>query len=297
MYLLTRWFGTFICDKKGVKYKILFPKKPELIMKRLQKIENNKILSEEKKISKDKKLIVNEKRLQNLGDFKPDDPFFKKIEFKPSTYGYSEDLLKEAMLLLTNINLDKKLRSKDLQIVQMVNSLDDLIQISNLLNERYESWSLIPTPKNKMQPLLNSIKTIKEESKTLEKKIQDDMNNLAPNISTIIGPLIGARLMAIAGGLDKLALLPASTIQVLGAEKALFRFKKEGGKPPKHGVIFQHPMIKKTPLRVRGKVSRAIATKLSIAAKADAFTGRDISQNLKEDLQSRIKNINNSVKP
>ncbi len=65
------------------------------------------------------------------------------------------------------------------------------------------------------------------------------MRLVAPNISSVVGPLIGARLISYAGCLHRLAMLPASTIQILGAEKALFRFKKQGSLPPKHGVIFQ----------------------------------------------------------
>lgn len=291
MYLITKWFGTFFYDKKGIKNKILFPKKPEEIMSRLQKIEKNEILVEEKKITNDKKVIVNEKRLQTVGDYKPDDPFFKEIEINPSDFGYKEDLLQKATVALTKNKIDIKLKSEDLQIVQMVNSLDDLIRTSNLLSERLDSWSLIPTPDKKMQPLINALNTIKMEINSLEKQIEEDIIIMAPNISTIIGPLIGARLISLAGGLNKLAMLPASTVQVLGAEKALFRYKKEGGKPPKHGVIYQHPIIKKASIKNRGKTSRIVSATIAIAAKADVFTKRDISKDLKDNMEKRIKNL------
>jgi nucleolar protein 56 len=107
------------------------------------------------------------------------------------------------------------------------------------------------------------------------------------------GPLIGARLISIAGGINRLAIMPASTIQILGAEKALFRFRKEGGKPPKYGVIFQHPYIKKSSREKRGKIARIFASKISIAAKADVFTKKDISKDLMKDLNNRIKEIKN----
>ncbi|HID41878.1 MAG TPA: C/D box methylation guide ribonucleoprotein complex aNOP56 subunit, partial [Pyrodictium sp.] len=67
------------------------------------------------------------------------------------------------------------------------------------------------------------------------------MKEVAPNITALVGPLLGARLISLAGGLEELAYLPASTIQVLGAEKALFRALRTGGKPPKHCIIFQYP--------------------------------------------------------
>ena len=125
----------------------------------------------------------------------------------------------------------------------------------------------------------------------LEKYIDEAMMEVAPNIRGLVGPLLGARLIALAGGLSKLAALPASTIQVLGAEKALFRALRTGGRPPKHGVIFQHPAIHRSPRWQRGKIARALAAKLAIAARIDAFTGEYKADELKEQLEQRIKEI------
>jgi len=121
--------------------------------------------------------------------------------------------------------------------------------------------------------------------------IDEAMKDVAPNIRELVGPLLGARLIKLAGGLTRLAFLPASTIQVLGAEKALFRALRTGGKPPKHGVIFQYPEIFRSPRWQRGKIARALAAKLAIAAKADAFTGNFIAPRLKEELMKRIQEI------
>lgn len=293
MYLITKWFGTFLCDKNGIKDKILFPKDEKEISKRLLKIEKKEILSEEKKITKEADVIVNEKRLEKIGKYDPSDIFFKKIEIKPEDFDFSEKILHKASLLLAKQNVDEKLASEDLQVIQMVNALDELIQTSNLLSERLERWSVIPTSEEKIQPLQNAFNVVNTEIKTIEKQIEMDMKKIAPNTSKIAGPLISARLLSYAGGLEKFAMLPASTIQILGAEKALFRFKKEGGKPPKHGVIFQNPLINKAPHKVRGKIARVIATKIAIAAKADAFTKRDISEELKVSMEKKIKNIEN----
>lgn len=117
------------------------------------------------------------------------------------------------------------------------------------------------------------------------------MKEVAPNVTALVGPLLGARLLSLAGSLEELARLPASTIQVLGAEKALFRALRTGGKPPKHGVIFQYPDIHRSPRWQRGKIARALAAKLAIAAKIDAFTGRYIGDQLKEVLRKRIEEI------
>jgi len=209
------------------------------------------------------------------------------------SYNFSNDLLQNAMLILTKKKVHTDLSSYDLQVVQMVNALDDLIQTSNLLSERIHSWSILPKYKEKIKPLDNVFLSVKKETKLLEKQIETNMMSIAPNITKIIGPYIGARLISQAGSLNKLATLPASTIQILGAEKALFRFKKEGGKPPKHGVIFQHPFLSRSPKEIRGKISRIIANKIAIAAKADAFTKRDISKDLIKNMNKRIKEIKN----
>jgi len=121
--------------------------------------------------------------------------------------------------------------------------------------------------------------------------IEEVMREVAPNVTALVGPLLGARLISLAGGLDELAKLPASTIQVLGAEKALFRALRTGGKPPKHGIIFQYPEIHRAPRWQRGKIARALAGKLAIAARVDAFTGEYIGDQLKEALRKRIEEI------
>lgn len=294
MYLITKWFGTFLFDENSIKEKILFPKNVNSISNRLLKIKNNEILFEEKKISENvNNIIVSEKRLKELGQYKPDDPFFKKSEIYPDDFGFSNNLLQKAILKITENIVKEELESEDLQIIQMINTLDDFIQILNLLSERLKSWSVIPTPKEKILPLENTIATINREIKLLEKQIEHDMKKIAPNLSDLAGPLIGARLISLSGGIKKLAMLPSSTVQVLGAEKALFRYKKEGGKPPKHGIIFQHLYISNSNKNIRGKIARNFAAKISIAAKADAFTKKDVSNDLKKNLEIRIKQIKN----
>jgi nucleolar protein 56 len=293
MYLITKWFGTFLCDKNGIKKEMLFPKDEIKIVNRLKKIDEKKILTEEKKISKGQTVIVFEKRLEQIGEYRDTDPFFKNITIRAKDYSYSQELFHTVMVLLAQEKLKQQLQSEDLQIIQMVNTLDDLIQTLNLFSERLSCWEILPTEKDKIKPFVHVVKTVTNEINRLETQIEKDMHTIAPNISTIIGPLIGARLLSLAGGLYKLAILPASTIQILGAEKALFRYKKEGGKPPKHGVIFQHPLIYRSPRNQRGKIARILANTLAIAAKADVFTRKDISKELHETLEQKVKQIRN----
>ena len=142
-----------------------------------------------------------------------------------------------------------------------------------------------------MQQVSDIALKLYEVRRALERYIDEAMLEVAPNIRGLVGPLLGARLISLAGGLSKLATLPASTIQVLGAEKALFRALRTGGKPPKHGVIFQYPAIHRSPRWQRGKIARALAAKLAIAARIDAFTGEYKADELKAELERRIQEI------
>jgi nucleolar protein 56 len=125
----------------------------------------------------------------------------------------------------------------------------------------------------------------------IESYIESSMKEIAPNTAELVGGLLGARLIARAGGIKKLALMPASTVQVLGAEDAFFRFLKTRKKPPKHGIIFQHPDVRSAPNETRGKIARALAAKIAIAAKSDAFKGSFIGGKLREDFQKRVASL------
>jgi len=127
--------------------------------------------------------------------------------------------------------------------------------------------------------------------RSVERYISTLAKEVAPNTSTLIGPMVTSKLIAAAGGLGKLAKLPASTIQVLGAEKALFRALRTGAKPPKHGIIFQLPMIHKAPRKLRGRIARTVAGKIAIAARMDYFSGRFMGEELSRDLRRRVEEI------
>jgi nucleolar protein 56 len=299
MYLITKWFGTFLIKDNKIIKKKLFSKDYKIIAKNLKKIENNNILLEEKSIIKKFKkenIIVNEKRLEKIGEFNPEDNHFKMYNIKSNDYNYDKNILQKASIDLVKDKVDKKLKSLDYQIIQMVKTLDSLIQITNLLNERLENWLEIYTPKYKIKPYKKTILKINKETNRIEEQIKKDIIKIAPNCSNIVGPIITARMIALAGSIEKLSKMPASTIQILGAENAFFRYKKEGGKNPKHGIIYQHPIINKSPKKLRGKISRLIANKLAIAIKADYFTHKDISNVLKNDIKKKINEIKNAKK-
>ena len=142
-----------------------------------------------------------------------------------------------------------------------------------------------------IQTLSKDILNLYQLRQDLEGYLDSTMEEVAPNTKYLVGSLLGARLIAVAGGLMNLAKRPASTIQVLGAEKALFRSLKTGARPPKHGLIFQHTLLHDAKRWQRGKIARALAGKLAIAARADAFGGRNIGEELKAGMDKRIGEI------
>lgn len=129
----------------------------------------------------------------------------------------------------------------------------------------------------------------------LQRYVESSMRRLAPNISAVAGETIGARLIAKAGGLARLAKLPSSTIQVLGAEKALFRALKTGSRPPKHGILFQHEQVHGAPKWQRGKIARSLASKIAIAARVDMFRGEK-QEGIESKFAKRLEEIREKYK-
>jgi nucleolar protein 56 len=130
-----------------------------------------------------------------------------------------------------------------------------------------------------------------ENRDQLANYIDEAMQEVAPNMRALVGALLGARLISLAGGLTRLARMPASTVQVLGAEKALFRSLRTGARPPKHGIIFQWEEIHGAQYWLKGKIARALAGKLSIASRIDLYSGEYMGDNLLQDVKQRIEDI------
>jgi nucleolar protein 56 len=182
----------------------------------------------------------------------------------------------------------------------------EAIQAEGIPNERSELLAktaqssmgadISETDLVQIQTLSRDVLALYELRKSMENYVDRTMEELAPNIRTVAGALLGARMIAIAGGLRNLAMRPASTIQVLGAEKALFRSLKTGARPPKHGLIFQHTLLHDAKRWQRGKIARVIAGKLSIAARADAFGGNFIGERLKQEVNKRLEEIKEKYK-
>lgn len=128
----------------------------------------------------------------------------------------------------------------------------------------------------------------------LESYIKTTSTSLMPNATYLTDEKIAAELLSKAGSLERLAAMPASTIQLLGAEKSLFKHIKFGSKPPKYGVLFKLAEVSNGPRDKRGRIARVYATKICIALKADFYTKNFIAEKLKQDLEKTIEKIKSS---
>ncbi len=229
-----------------------------------------------------------------------------------------------------------KLKNEDVSdklIIHLVETVNDMNSAINLLMVRLREWYSLYFPemiKNRENEeileyileklvrksedsvgvdldieILKDIRKLAEEIKRLldlkkyyEKRLEEFTEKFMPNTSYIIGPILAAQLLSIAGSFEKLAKFPSSTIQVLGAEKALFRYLSGKGKAPKHGVIFLSKYIQDCPKKYRGKMARKLASKLNMALKIDYFDKGEkfIGDKLKKDLDKELKNLKNRVK-
>jgi nucleolar protein 56 len=139
--------------------------------------------------------------------------------------------------------------------------------------------------------LASEVIKLSELRTNLSNTIENLMEILAPNLRNILTAIIGARLIAKAGSLLRLAQMPSSTIQIIGAEKALFRALKTGTRPPKHGLIFQHPSVNSAPKWQRGKIARALSSKIAIAVRIDVYRKGALDNSILDKLTKRIETI------
>lgn len=183
--------------------------------------------------------------------------------------------------------------------VELVSDLGDreIVIKSGALNEdsaKFVSESVgatISEPDLKMvMEFATSIKSLQTTKKSLNTYVDERMLEIAPNLRELAGSSLGAKLIAHVGGVEKLSKMPSGTVQVLGAEKALFRHLKTGEKPPKHGLIFQHPSVRSARWWLRGKIARALALKISLAVRKDVYSG-DYDPELVKDYERRVEEI------
>ena len=166
------------------------------------------------------------------------------------------------------------------------------------LKERSTGTDFTEDDINAVKLFASNIVKLYEFREALSKYLNSLLREVAPNFVSLAGDVIAAKLIAKAGGLERLSRMPSSTIQLLGSEKALFRFLKSHGrsKSPKYGLIFNHPLIQNAPANKQGKIARLLASKLSIASRIDYYSKTYSGDQMKKDLEMKVKHLLSSKK-
>ena len=203
-----------------------------------------------------------------------------KIEIK---YLRAASIIQTEQKILDSLTLDKHL-------IQTIQALDDAHTSLNLISERLCTWQAHTTgesrvviddllSKKSLQPPISNLKQtylqVQDLVEILSNHIDEEAPKIFPAMVELLDSQLTVRLVSCAGSLAKLARLPSSTIQLLGAEKALFRHISDGSLPPKHGILYQHPSVKSSQRKNKGRVTRSLASKVAIAAKIDYYREKD----------------------
>jgi len=317
--------GVFAFSGDGnLMYYELYPKNPKKVAKFLEGETSPNFLNKLKKYE----IIENEVGIKfirsNLREYAISLGFVKNEK-------ELNEFLNELGILISKSRM-KLSMGLDKIIIQASNALDDLRKTKNLLYERLREWfghhypefdrnnpklvdmilefgkrenfpnfkdstgiDLADDDIKSLQNFARIIKYLDNEIKELEKYVKRKIKEVAPNFSSLIDPLLAAKILSLAGSLEKLAKMPASTIQLIGSEKALFRHlraKARGkkDKSPKYGILFNSKYIQNAPADKRGKIARILASKLMIAARIDFYSKR-YEPKLKEELEMEIKKV------
>ncbi|MBS3126754.1 hypothetical protein J4228_01165 [Candidatus Woesearchaeota archaeon] len=298
-YLFTNILGSFVLDEKiKIVDSIVFKDADEYLRKekseaKLQKKHNTQPLPQEKIA-----MVLS---------------LFKDKRYYQDFYTKNLQLTKQAI---------KNSVNEDQLILQTIGNISELDKVSNILVKRLREWHSWYYPElsenvsshekyidlvlegkrnttmgadlgeehvEEMMLLAKEIRTLYDLRKKHEKYLEQIMKPYCPNLLELAGATIGAKLIELARGLKRLAMLPASTIQLLGAEKALFRHLKTKSRSPKYGVLFQHPFVQKAQRQERGKMARVLADKLSLCARLDYFKGEFKAPEYKKMLEEKIR--------
>jgi nucleolar protein 56 len=150
--------------------------------------------------------------------------------------------------------------------------------------------SLAQEDRGEIAAYLAAVRLLYEERQRLLTYLESKMRAHCPNVTSLAGATIGAKLLSHAGSLERLATVPSSTLQLFGAETALFRHLRDRRKhrSPKYGVLFNHPLVQKVAQQQRGKAARSLADKLSLCAKLDHFKGEFKAEEYKRQLAAKF---------
>ncbi len=231
--------------------------------------------------------------------------------------GYAEseeayyEWLHAATLHAAGTEVQERERAGDKQLVHAVRAVDDAERVANELAERVTEWagSLFEDDgsgvgyarevaerepdgpaEERVVSLARRTAELADEADSLRGFVERTAPAVAPNLAALAGPVLAARLIALTGALEALAKKPSGTVQVLGAEDALFAHLRGHAPSPKHGVIYTHEYVRGTHPEDRGSAARALAGKLTIAARIDHYSG-DRRPELDAELDERIATI------
>lgn len=181
-----------------------------------------------------------------------------------------------------------------IKLIALSENREDIMEnYKDQLNEDidYSSGADIDEDDLKMlKSFAESIYSLQKSRHELEIYIDSKMEAIAPNLRDLLGATLGAKLIAHIGSIKRLATYPASVIQIMGAEKAIFRHLKTGERPPKHGLIFQHPSVRGAKWWNRGKIARNLALKITLAVRKDVFSG-EYDPSIAEDYLKKVESI------
>ncbi len=299
--LVSRWYGAFVLEGEAVRAAYPFPTDATSLRERARLRRTGALAPEEERLLAEHPaagLQSRDRRFEPHGvRWAPDDAAAPPPVRLASTV-QRDLLLSEAAEAL------KEAWDPSVHVEEAVRSLADLERMLNLLAERLTSWAGRDTlaseveaaedPRRVAEALRDGYWAASEElpgidpaltegrralaglylegrrvREALETAVAKALPARAPNLSELLGPELAARLISQAGGLDRLARLPASTVQVLGAERAFFEHLRGHAPPPRHGLLFLHPDVQSSPRSQRGKLARALAGKAAIAARLD----------------------------
>lgn len=163
----------------------------------------------------------------------------------------------------------------DRDLVHGVRTLDAIDEARQTLEGTADDWR--PEAGGRGETVLETLDgrtaDLEDLREELETTVRETAHAVVPTLAAIAGPVLAARLVELAGGTEELARMPSSTVQVLGAEDALFRHLTDDTPPPKHGAIYLHPAVRGAPPDERGRIARTLSGKLTIAARIDHYRG------------------------
>ena len=293
--------------------KRLMPKDPHTVAEKLASVQRGSLLDEERELAAtvDGKLAVADRRQSELGKpemfdsssitperFGYDGEFMHEVMIGLGKLRTSEPIPRDRSLVQAIRSLDDQIATinlynerlhewygmhfpeladyaRDARYAQLIAMNGEREGVIEELGIEIESIGadMDPADIGAIRDLADTLSRLYDDKERTEEYIQGIVEETCPNMCAVLGAPLAARMVSLAGGLERLASLPSSTVQLLGAEKAMFRHLKSGKKGPKHGVIYQHPEIHRSPYWQRGKIARALAGKVLIAAKIDQYHG------------------------